>query len=88
MTSAPVAAPKDTSPAPLPRGARVLVRARNLLRGVNAWRRGQERVFAIPATVDVVLGGGNYFLRSELIPEGFTAHRSTLEVAEEHPDGP
>lgn len=69
-----------TSPTPLKRGTRVLVRAGNLLRAVNPWRRGQERVFAIPATVDVILGGGKYFLRSKLIPEGFTAHRDALEV--------
>ena len=83
MTSAPASPATVSRPTPLPRGVRVFVRAGNLLRGVNAWKQPRERVFAIPATVEVALGGGSYFLRSELIPEGFTAHHSAIEVAEE-----
>ena len=78
MTSVPVTITTAVL-APLRRGDCVRVRAGNLLRGVNAWRRG-DQVVAIPAVVEVVLGGGNYYLRSHLIPEGFTAHRSVLEI--------
>lgn len=78
--SAPLA-PLPAVPAPLKRGDRVLVRARNVLFWANAYRK--EPLDAVPAVVVVApKGPGHYLLRSDYLSGGFAAPVEMIELVE------